>query len=1243
MIPKTSGKILLFIVSVSFFIPAVAQPSKNYQGLLWEISRPGAAKKSYLYGTMHVSRKISFNLSDTFYYAIQQCDAIGVESTPDEWLDKTLNPVYANFYYGMYPAYNENNRYFYQKSFELVPPDNRLIAQELSGDNYMINSLQYRNSDDIDYEEDTYLDMFIFQAGLKQDKKVLSLEDFKRSTELYYKAVLSYRKNRDKDEKKPPQWLQDMLKEKSYYDLLEDAYRTGNLDLIDEMNTHTYPDEYNKFFLHDRNDMMAVSIDSVIRLGNSIFSAVGAAHLPGKNGVIEMLRKKGYVVRSVAFTQTEYAKSNKEKLDKKTKPLQLTWQTAPDGTFGLQLPNNLYQLYSSKSVKKYISPDYTNGSFFIASKINTFNFIDDYNTAKYEAKVDSLLFENIPGDIKEKKVIYNNGIKGLEIRNVTKAGNHQRYQIFYTPLEIMIFKMGGRKEFVEQWGDSIFNSLQLSPIKDQWADHQYYNKEFTVALPGQVVFDNNNTLASLFQLPLVQAYNPAKKEYYFVKKAVLNDLEYLEEDNFELKHIAERFIKRHNFKEVSSKLFLYKGYPAIEFSCKRGKEQLQGRIIIRENNYYFLGTTATDKTNAQRFFTSLSFQPATYAHPFSTFNDTSAHFSVSTDTAVNFLNNYAIQSDFYYGNNDYLKYTFKDVSFISPNQEVVMVLHKQFRDYEYYPNEDSVFNQVVLAAKGFEEFIITDRKTSIQNGFRTVEATVRDTGTMRNIRLKMMLPANNNKLFLLVALADSITPPGAFVTTFFNTFKPTDTIKGKSVFEDKAPLLLKDLTSSDTSKRRKAIEGLSWVDFSEKDADTVIHFVEHYPFQKDENYLKYDLLEKLMAVKSDHVLEYGKTLYKNNEQNFPFQRLGLNLASSQDNVKSVQFLKETLINDLPLLNAGSYDEEGYGYYYPMYYFDDTLALLKQFYPEILKLLYVSEYKDMLIEEIAYLLDSNYVTTKDYEAYLDQLKTEAKLLLKKEIAEVQVEKLNTEREKASTKETFYESSGYSNIYIQRLLTLLLPFHERADIKPILQMADSMNSYPNLISYYTKKLKRGLPVDKHKIEEIASKYEYVIDLYEALDKIGKTSIIPEKYLKEDHLLYASVLNGNYEMRQLDFRENKPKLLKKEKMDGKNHRIEVYYLLYDRTTEKKKKETAEEDEYDADKNADKYMLICVAYLDDDKEKRPVTVYELEHEDFDNMEKLQETMDKLTDRIKYKHRNRVGEEIPLRGNKYSLYDSEY
>ena len=64
-----------------------AQTSKSskYPSLFWEISGNGLKKPSYLFGTMHVSNKMAFHLSDSFYNAIKNTDMVALELNPEFW------------------------------------------------------------------------------------------------------------------------------------------------------------------------------------------------------------------------------------------------------------------------------------------------------------------------------------------------------------------------------------------------------------------------------------------------------------------------------------------------------------------------------------------------------------------------------------------------------------------------------------------------------------------------------------------------------------------------------------------------------------------------------------------------------------------------------------------------------------------------------------------------------------------------------------------------------------------------------------------------------------------------------------------------------------------------------------------------------------------------------------------------------------------------------------------------------
>jgi hypothetical protein len=81
------------------------------------------------------------------------------------------------------------------------------------------------------------------------------------------------------------------------------------------INLSATPGSYEQVIV-ERNIIMLKGVDSLVKKG-SIFCAVGAGHLPGDQGLIQLLRKKGYKLRRVQATieQTPI----KEKVEVKSK------------------------------------------------------------------------------------------------------------------------------------------------------------------------------------------------------------------------------------------------------------------------------------------------------------------------------------------------------------------------------------------------------------------------------------------------------------------------------------------------------------------------------------------------------------------------------------------------------------------------------------------------------------------------------------------------------------------------------------------------------------------------------------------------------------------------------------------------------------------------------------------------------------------------------------------------------------
>src|SRR3954470_6208685 len=73
--------LLLFVSTFTY------SQSKRYPSLLWKITGKDLKKPSYLYGTMHVSNRVAYYLSEQFFDALRSVDVVGLETNPGEWLE----------------------------------------------------------------------------------------------------------------------------------------------------------------------------------------------------------------------------------------------------------------------------------------------------------------------------------------------------------------------------------------------------------------------------------------------------------------------------------------------------------------------------------------------------------------------------------------------------------------------------------------------------------------------------------------------------------------------------------------------------------------------------------------------------------------------------------------------------------------------------------------------------------------------------------------------------------------------------------------------------------------------------------------------------------------------------------------------------------------------------------------------------------------------------------------------------
>jgi hypothetical protein len=133
-----------------------------------------------------------------------------------------------------------SGRGFYQKFLNIPEYRLELYQSLLAPQDRLLNQLLYRyNFGQENYEETTYLDMFIFQSAKKNEKPIFSLENLQESFFLAEYANLP-----DEDEDKSGR---NQYRSSGQGNQLEKFYLERNLDALDSLISKDFSKNYRKY------------------------------------------------------------------------------------------------------------------------------------------------------------------------------------------------------------------------------------------------------------------------------------------------------------------------------------------------------------------------------------------------------------------------------------------------------------------------------------------------------------------------------------------------------------------------------------------------------------------------------------------------------------------------------------------------------------------------------------------------------------------------------------------------------------------------------------------------------------------------------------------------------------------------------------------------------------------------------------------------------------------------------------
>lgn len=1117
----------IFFLLLVFNLKIIAQQgSTGYPSLLWKITGKTTKKPSYLYGTMHVSNKVAYHLSDQFFETLKSVDVVGLETNPGDWLknmslsgqldqESQLNSMFA---YG---------KDFYKSSFNYIYPEKKMLQSILGYDPDIINGLLYRrNKNKENFEENTYIDLFIFQAASKLNKKVISLEDFTKA-EIY--AELSYLPDENIDGNDP-----DFKPKYSYNHstLIEDAYRRGDLNMLDSISKLGSTQNTVKFLINARNEFFVNTIDSVLQT-NTLFSGVGAAHLPGKDGVIELLRKKGYKVEPIMPILSKQADKTKDEIDNMAKPILLERTSLADSTISILAPGKYTQIVNLENLKYFINADMANGTFYTIVQLKTYLPVNQQTPENLMKRVDSLLFENIPGKIITKKEIVSaNGLKGLELINKTTRGDLQHYYFYFDYLNFWMFKIGGKGNSANSAeANKILTSINFITPNDKAITFQPKNKGFEVMIPGNYTYSKNNGSSQVGLVEDLYAYDKNSDIYYGIKRAVYNDFNYLEEDTFELNQLAKNTLKNFNYtSNISYQLTTFDKLQSIQFTGKNNANYyFNGQIIIKGIHYYLIYSISKNKGTNSDFIKTFKLIPFEHSNPLKEITDKDFGFKaideVSSSQRSKFNEAFEKVYDTYKSKkneDDYYQFDLKTSlkSYYSPStNEYVNISYTKYNDYDYINSKE--INEILTKNLRKQGLVLKSIKSSLQPTSKCYSITAEDTATSRQLEIRVVYK-NGIRLETTIS-CDSNLKLSGWSKQFIESFKLTDTIIGKNVFDNKFDLLVKDLTSSDTSLRQKAnFSIINTIGVSKDQLKEYIDLLKSDRFNQINEDARAQLIVNGGALESEIIIEPLKKLYIQYTDSFYLQLCIL---------KSLAYLKtqtafNTFLNlattEAPLLGEEQTVTD------VIQVLNDSLELCKNFFPMAYALTKYEEFKPGIYNLLANLVEKKLISSTNYQIHKESILADANLYLKrsnsaptksngngsdleyldkgsKELAElIKTSMAGYAKNLEKDSKINLTSNAFSRAELLNYVIVLAPFYKTDEkVKLFFEKLKKLKNQALAMPIHLIKLKNVIPVDDT-LNNYFSKNRYTrVSFLSELEKEKMISHFKKAYLNQESL--------------------------------------------------------------------------------------------------------------------------------------------
>lgn len=300
-----NGKIIfrafIFCTTLLTLASAVMAGETGKEGkknFLWKV-RAGKGTV-YLFGSVHMAKPEFYPLPSGIEKSFDRADVLALEADPAHENDPDLRS--RMLLAALYADGDSLRRHLSKDTYEMAAVETKGIGLPIEQFDrmkpwFLALTIEILELQRLGYNPEYGIDRY-FAGKARGRKKIVELESFD-----YQLRLLNGFTDREQ-ELFLLYTIQDLKTVANDLDRLMRSWRTGDAETMESLVTQTVNEApellpvFEKLF-YRRNNEMTDKITGFLKSGDTYFVVVGAAHLVGKRGIIELLKGKGCSVEQM--------------------------------------------------------------------------------------------------------------------------------------------------------------------------------------------------------------------------------------------------------------------------------------------------------------------------------------------------------------------------------------------------------------------------------------------------------------------------------------------------------------------------------------------------------------------------------------------------------------------------------------------------------------------------------------------------------------------------------------------------------------------------------------------------------------------------------------------------------------------------------------------------------------------------------------------------------------------------------